>query len=148
MLACDCSPLFYSVPMAVAREAWKTSGFLRGVGIPAPSGQFTVGCVDLMKQVKEGEEDVFVRLFYPTATPAGEVSTDRYALWYPHKNYVRGYLHFTKSKAIGLQASLRSTLLSEFFQHNYYKLQVFVWFLVLQSFSSQISNYNLCSSVH
>ena len=103
--------------MAVAREAWKTSGFLRGVGIPAPSGQFTVGCVDLMKQVKEGEEDVFVRLFYPTATPAGEVSTDRYALWYPHKNYVRGYLHFTKSKAIGLQASLRSTLLSEFFQH-------------------------------
>ena len=96
-----------------SREAWKTSGFLRGVGIPAPSGQFTVGCVDLMQQVKEGEEDVFVRLFYPVATPAGPICKDRYAVWYPHKNYVRGYLHYSKSKALGLKTFAASAVLSK-----------------------------------
>ena len=97
----------------IMAEAWKNSGFFRGVGIPAPSGKFTVGCVDLMQQVKEGEEDVFVRLFYPTATPAGEVSTEKYATWYPHKNYIRGFLYFSKSRAIGLGTFLTSTLISK-----------------------------------
>ena len=97
--------------MATAIAAWKTGGLLRGVGIPAPSGQFTVGCVDLMQQVKEGEEDVFVRLFYPTATPAGEVSTEKYATWYPHKNYIKGALQFLKSRKTELKSFVYSLLL-------------------------------------
>ena len=97
--------------MATAIAAWKSGGLLRGVGIPAPSGQFTVGCVDLMQQVKEGEEDVFVRLFYPTATPAGEVSTEKYATWYPHKNYIKGALQFLKSRKTELKSFVYSLLL-------------------------------------
>ena len=32
-------------------ESWKRGGVLKGAGIPAPSGRYAVGCVDLMHQV-------------------------------------------------------------------------------------------------
>ena len=34
-----------------APEGWKRGGLLKGVGLPAPSGRYAVGCVDLMHQV-------------------------------------------------------------------------------------------------
>ena len=36
----------------VMAEPWKRSGLVRGIGIPAPSGQHPVGCVDLMHQAR------------------------------------------------------------------------------------------------
>ena len=32
-------------------EGWKRCGVLKGTGLPAPSGRYAVGCVDLMHQV-------------------------------------------------------------------------------------------------
>ena len=34
-----------------ALEGWKRGGLFKGTGIPAPSGRYAVGCVDLMHQV-------------------------------------------------------------------------------------------------
>ena len=36
----------------VMAEPWKRSGLVKGIGIPAPSGQHPVGCVDLMHQAR------------------------------------------------------------------------------------------------
>ena len=36
----------------VMAESWKRSGLVKGIGIPAPSGQHPVGCVDLMHQAR------------------------------------------------------------------------------------------------
>ena len=48
-------------------EGWKNAGLLKGSGIPAPSGQYRVGCVDLMHQLAGDEKGgLLVRLTYPT----------------------------------------------------------------------------------
>lgn len=81
---------------------------MKGIGIPAPSGGRSVGCVDLMHKVNlpqtslytplslhhylgqfEGDDHggLLVRLFYPAqlnpSQPPGTPST--YAPWNPHK---------------------------------------------------------------
>ena len=79
---------------------------IKGIGIPAPSGENPVGCVDLMHQVYtyvftnpfsasvsqfEGDDrgGLLVRLFYPaqlnSSQPRNLPST--YTPWAPHKRY-------------------------------------------------------------
>jgi hypothetical protein len=85
--------------MAAAQEGWKSSGFLEGPGIPAPTGQYRVGCVDLMHQLPGDEEKggLLVRLTYPTeATPGAGYP---YSSWYPDRRYIKGYL--TMDNAFG-----------------------------------------------
>ena len=84
--------------MAGVRQGWKTGGVVKGAGIPAPSGQYRVGCVDLMHQLEGDDRGLLVRLYYPTeATPEAGYT---YSHWYPHKNYVRGLLQYIKVKPL------------------------------------------------
>ena len=73
------------------QEGWKrNAGILKGPGIPAPSGQYRVGCADLMHRL-EGDDkgDLILRLHYPTdATPEAGYP---YSLWHPQPKYIEGY---------------------------------------------------------
>ena len=63
--------------------------------IPAPSGQYRVGCVDLIHHL-EGDDKggLLVRLHYPTeASPGAEFSLPS---WYPHRRYIRGTMEAAK----------------------------------------------------
>ena len=57
------------------------------VGLPLPSGQFEVGCVDLMQ-----EPGLLIRLFYPTQS--GLATQYKYAQWSPHPNYLEKTVDF------------------------------------------------------
>ena len=89
-------------------EGWKSSGLLKGAGIPAPTGQHTVGCVDLMHRVNEEGDgySVFVRLFYPSIPLREGAAGYEYAKWTPHKRYIKGFLDFNKTKMPGLVSGL------------------------------------------
>ncbi len=77
------------------QEGWKASGIVKGPGIPAPSGQYGVGCVDLMHQLEGDDRGLLIRLHYPTeATP--EAGYD-YSLWFPHRKYVQGFLDYKRT---------------------------------------------------
>ena len=74
---------------ATADEGWKHGGWLRGQGIPAPSGPHAVGCVDVM-HLFEGETlGLLARLFYPTDRDSA--ARYPYADFCPHENYLKGY---------------------------------------------------------
>lgn len=104
--------------MSGVGEEWKRFGLVRGPGLPAPSGQYTVGCVDLMHQL-EGDEQggLLMRLFYPSSG-SGAVSESRsesdsttgpelqYAKWFPHKKYLEGTLAWSRSWFPWLMSSL------------------------------------------
>ena len=91
--------------MAV-REGWKTSGLIKGIGIPAPTGQYTVGCVDLMHKLEGDDDGLLVRLFYPTIPQIQEGSGYQYAKWTPHKRYTKGFLEFNKIRLPGLLSTI------------------------------------------
>ena len=92
-------------------EPWKSSGIMKGPGIPAPSGQYQVGCVDLMHQLPGDDKGLLVRLQYPTeATP---MAGYQYAQCLPHKKYIRGGLEAEGSKIPGLLSSVIKGLISE-----------------------------------
>ena len=88
-----------------AREGWKISGLLRGVGIPAPTGQYVVGCVDLMHKLEGDSDGLLVRLFYPTIH-LQEGAGYQYGEWTPHKRYLKGFLEYTKTMLPGLISSV------------------------------------------
>lgn len=91
--------------------AWNRSGVIKGVGIPAPSGPYTVGCVDVMHLFEGDTVGLLVKLFYPTiAEPEGPYP---YSDWFSHKKYVRGLLEYAKAPAVGLLSILVDALLSE-----------------------------------
>ena len=70
-------------------EGWKNYGLLKCPGIPAPTGQYGVGCVDLMHQVAGDEKGgLLVRLSYPT----GATTDYPYASWCPSREYYKGFL--------------------------------------------------------
>ena len=87
-------------------EGWKSSGMLKGKGIPAPSGQYVVGCVDLMHKL-DGESDtgLLVRLFYPSV-PLQQGQGYQYAKWMPLKRYLKGFMEMQKVKLAGLISGL------------------------------------------
>ena len=80
--------------MAVAAAEWRRTGILKGIGLPVPSGQHRVGCVDVMSLCPSEETGILFRLYYPTeATPD---SGYHYAPWLPNKLYATGYLLFRR----------------------------------------------------
>ena len=67
-------------------EPWKSSGWLKGEGIPAPRGRHEVGCVDLMHRLEGDSDGLLVRLFYPT--DPGLAGQYPYAKTIPHPRYL------------------------------------------------------------
>ena len=66
----------------------------KGIGLPIPSGQYRVGCVDVMPLCPGEERGLLFRLYYPTeATPD---SGYHYPPWLPNKLYAKGYLLFKR----------------------------------------------------
>ena len=107
--------------MATASESsaarWKKSGMFKGIGIPVPSGQHQVGCVDVMPLCKGDDTDsgLLFRLYYPTeATPDSEY---HYPPWLPDSCYAKGYILQSMrlpSLVAGAVGSLASVLCGEY----------------------------------
>ena len=89
---------------ALEQQLWKRSGLMKGLGIPAPTGSYEVGCVDLMHRLEGDSDGLLVRLFYPTNP--GLAGRYQYAKWAPHPRYMKGYLDFLEVKASWLIAGL------------------------------------------
>ena len=68
--------------------AWQRSGWLKGMGIPAPTGSYEVGCVDLMHRLEGDSDGLLVRLFYPT-DPGLAGRGYQYAKTTPDNQYVK-----------------------------------------------------------
>ena len=95
-------------------DGWKRGGLIRGDGLPAPSGQYRVGCVDLMQDLAEDHRQggLLVRLHYPTsASGSGASGSYNYAPWYPHKEYIKGYLDFDNMKFCGVLSNVISMMM-------------------------------------
>ena len=97
-----------------AREGWKTTGLIKGVGIPAPSGQYVVGCVDLMYKLEGDNDGLLVRLFYPASPQLREGAGYQYAKWTPHKRYTKGFLDFNKIKLPRLLSSITNLVMGTY----------------------------------
>ena len=89
--------------MAAAVEGWKRGGLIRGRGIPAPSGQYPVGCAHLMHKFEDDTDTLLVRLFYPCQEGGGR---RLYTQWAPHKRYIKSYLEYSKVKAAGFVSTV------------------------------------------
>ena len=73
------------------KPLWNRGLVLGMTGIPAPSGRYGVGCVDLMHQIPgDGKGGLLVRLFYPSSS-VREAGNEQYAKWLPHERYVKAY---------------------------------------------------------
>ena len=99
------NPLIWPHPTSspVTMAVGETSGLTKGLGIPAPSGQYTVGCVDLMHKLEGDDDGLLVRLYYPT-TPQiqAEVTTGyQYVKWTPHERYIEAFLDYYKMRLPG-----------------------------------------------
>jgi len=105
--------------MATAGESsekkWRQSGIFKGIGIPVPSGQHQVGCVDVMPLRKGDDSGLLFRLYYPTeATPD---SGYPYPPWLPDSCYAKGYILQRvglPSLVAGAIGSLASVLCGEY----------------------------------
>ena len=74
-------------------EGWREAKCLKGPGIPVPTGQYRVGCVDFMHHFKgDRRGSLLFRLHYPTQARPEEGYA--YATWYPHNQYIQRYLEF------------------------------------------------------
>ena len=71
---------------------WHRGGWLKGLGIPAPTGSYEVGCVDLMHRLEGDSDGLLVRLFYPT--DPGLAGRYQYARTIPDSRYLKGLLNF------------------------------------------------------
>ena len=92
-------------------EGWKRFGLARGPGIPAPTGQFAVGCVDLMHKLEGDSDGLLMRLVYPTL-PLRELGGEyQYAKWIPNKEYLKGHFIVKRSWFPGLMTFVTSLLL-------------------------------------
>ena len=94
---------------------WKKSGMFKGIGIPVPSGQHQVGCVDVMPLCKGDDSGLLFRLYYPSeATPDSEY---HYPPWLPDSCYAKGYILQSMrlpSLVAGAVGSLASVLCGEY----------------------------------
>ena len=84
---------------------------MKGAGIPPPSGDHRVGCVDLMHQFEGDTLGLLVRLFYPTDAEPGGVY--QYSNWLSHKRYIRGILDYIKVSAAGVLTTFTSKVFGE-----------------------------------
>lgn len=60
--------------------------------VPAPSGQYSVGCTHLMHKFEDDKDTLLVRLFYPCE----DTGHYPYAKWLPHERYIQGYNDYWK----------------------------------------------------
>ena len=95
----------------MSEEGWKRFGLVKGPGLPAPSGQYTVGCVDLMHKLEGDNDGLLVRLFYPTTPQIQEETGHQYAKWMPDKRYVKANLVRTGSRFPGFISTVSSFIL-------------------------------------
>ena len=96
--------------------ARKVSSLVKGMSLPTPTGQFAVGCVDLMHKLEGDSDGLLMRLFYPAANEsARELSADyKYAKWMPHQRYVETTLGFIKTMVPGLSQNALDLFTSEY----------------------------------
>ena len=95
-------------------EGWKRFGLIKGPGLPAPTGQYAVGCVDLMHKLEGDNDGLLVRLFYPTTPPeigAEGAAGYQYAKWMPDRMYTKASLVRTGSRFPGLISAVSSLIL-------------------------------------
>ena len=90
------------------REEWKTSGLIKTPGIPAPSGDYKVGCLDLMD-----ETGLLVRLFYPTSAAGGGAGGYQYAKAVADSKYTKATLQLNNIRMAWLLTSAVSKLAGE-----------------------------------
>ena len=94
-------------------EGWKRFGLVKGPGLPALSGQYTVGCVDFMHKLEGDSDGLLVRLFYPTI-PLQERAGYQYAKWIPDRRYMKGAFTWrSKRRFPGLLSFVTSLILGE-----------------------------------
>lgn len=62
--------------------------------IPPGSGEYSVGCVDMMSD--NSETGVFFRMYYPIEKTDIFKRNTQWPLWLPRKQYALGYAHFLK----------------------------------------------------
>ena len=96
--------------MAVRMASRKASSLAKGMAgrsIPAPSGQYTVGCVDLMHKLEGDNDGLLVRLFYPTTPQIQAEGTTgyQYAKWMPHAKYTKTTFNFIETMVPGLSSN-------------------------------------------
>ena len=84
--------------------AWQKSGWLKGMGIPAPTGSYEVGCVDLMHRLEGDGDCLLVRLFYPT--DFGLAGRYQYAKTSPDIHYLKASLRYMRVPRSGFIASI------------------------------------------
>ena len=131
--------------MAV-RERWKTTGLIRGLGIPAPTGRYTVGCVDLMQKLEGDNDGLLVRLFYPTIPQIQEGAGYQYAKWTPHKRYTKGFLEFYQFKLPGILSAIANLVLGISTIINFIR-RVYMW-SGLYTFSIPLNPLDLLTVMH
>ena len=73
--------------------AWQKFGPPRGLGVPAPTGRYEVGCVDVMHRLEGDSDGLLVRLFYPT--DPGLAGQYQYAKLYSHPQYFKASMEST-----------------------------------------------------
>ena len=94
MIISDCGNNISSMASTTVDPGWRQSGMLQGIGLPVPSGQHQVGCVDVMPLCKGDDSGLLFRLYYPTeATPD---SGYQYTAWLPDNSYTTGFLLFKR----------------------------------------------------
>ena len=93
-------------------EDWKVIGREKGPGIPAPTGQYRVGCVDLMHRLAGDDKGgLLVRLHYPTEVPSGAAGYS-YSSWYPHRRYIQGYME-SESRDVTVKEEVITKVISK-----------------------------------
>ena len=77
---------------AATEVRWSTAG-VDGPGLPVPSGQYRVGCVDCMHHLDgDTRGSLLLRLHYPTEAEPEEGYS--YTNWYPHHRYIQGFFQY------------------------------------------------------
>ncbi len=87
-----------------AQRPWASYGILKGPGIPAPTGQYTVGCIDIMT-----ETGTLLRLCYPTHSQH-TANGYQYATASPDGKYVKALCDVTDVKPTWLLSTIYNNL--------------------------------------
>ena len=92
---------------AAATPGVKRSVMSKGMGIPAPSGQHQVGCVDVMPLCKGDDNGLLFRLYYPTEATSD--SGYHYPPWLPNELYAKGLLCNERlQQAVGTRGAIEA----------------------------------------
>ena len=91
-------------------KAWQKIGHTKGLGVPAPTGSYEVGCVDLMHRLEGDSDGLLVRLFYPTDPGLAE-SGYQYARTTPDPHYLKATIDFMRGiQGLGPTSKLKTVV--------------------------------------